>query len=135
MSHSLYVHSVATYWTPNGIDIKVTGGGAGRLSLAWVVLGLGLSWWEQQFPEDGCVEGAEDHSVEVDNSPEGRPQVGELGAHQPEGRGRLWTPFSWAALQRGLEEALHSFSYVWWREGWGGGGERRQLSASALIQI
>lgn len=86
-------------------------------SLAWVFPGLdlGLSWWEQQFPEDGRTEGTKDGSVEVDDSPKGRPQLGELSAHQPEGSGQLWTPFSWAALQHGLEEALNPFSYVWWR--------------------
>lgn len=82
------------------------------VSLARVFPGLDLSWWEQQFPEDGRTEGTKDGSVEVDDSPKGRPQLGELSAHQPEGSGQLWTPFSGAALQHGLEEALNPFSYV-----------------------
>lgn len=45
------------------------------LSLAWVLPGFGLSWWEQEFPEDGCIEGAKDSSVEVDDLPKGRPQL------------------------------------------------------------
>lgn len=101
------------------------------LSLAWVLPGLGLSWWEQQFPEDGCVEGTKDRSVEVDDSPKGRPQLGELSSHQPEGSGQLWTPFSGAALQHGLEEALHPFSCVWWGGGGKRGGKKWALSSSS----
>lgn len=80
--------------------------------LPWVVPRLGLSRWEQQFPEDGCIERTKDRLVEADDSPKGRPQRGELGAHQPEGRGQLWTPFSGASLQHGLEGTLHPFSCV-----------------------
>lgn len=81
------------------------------VGLPRVLAGLGLSRWEQQFPEDGRVERTKDASVEVDDSPEGRPQLGQLGAQRPEGGGRLWTPFSEAALQRGPEEAPRSLAY------------------------
>jgi len=87
------------------------------VGLPRVLAGLGLSRWEQQFPEDGRVERTKDASVEVDDSPEGRPQLGQLGAQRPEGGGRLWTPFSEAALQRGPEEAPRSLACVRWREG------------------
>lgn len=103
-------------------------------SLAWVLTSLGLCWWEQHFPEDGCIEGTKDRLVEVDDSPKGRPQLGKLDAHQPEGGGQLRTPFSRAALQHGLEESLHPFSYVWWREGWGDRG-RSQLSAEIHLSL
>lgn len=102
-------------------------------SLAWVVTRLGLCWWEQRFPEDGCIEGTKDRLVEAGDSAKGRPQFSKLGPHQPEGGGQLRTPLSWAALQHGLEDGLHPFSYVWWREGWGDRG-RSQLSAEMQLK-
>lgn len=94
------------------------------LSLARVLPGLSPSWLEQQFPEDGRIEGTKDCLVEVDDSPEGRPQLNKLSTQQPEGSRQLWTPFSRAAPQRGLKETLYPFSCV--RE------RRREGETSAL---
>lgn len=114
--------------------------------LPWVVAGLGISRREHQLPEDGGVERTEDPLVEVDDSPKGRPQLRELRAHQPEGRGQHCTPFSLAALQHGLEGGLHPLSCSCVcvcggggeAEGEWGGGEgrkRSQLSAAAAAAV
>lgn len=91
--------------------------------LPWVVPCLGVSRWEHQLPEDGGVERTEDPLVEVDDSPKGRPQLFQLGTHQPEGRGQLGTAFSVAGLQHGLEGGLHPLSCVCW-----GGRDKKKKS-------
>ena len=123
--HSPYLHPFNTKWQVMYL-LSSTAVVWVASRLAWVLRGLGVSRWEQQFPENWSIEGTKDGSVEVDDSPKGGSQLGQLSTHQPEGSGRLWTPFTWAALQHGLEEDLYPFSYVWWREWWGGGRERKR---------